>query len=233
MGLGHAHVRADQCVDHRANHPLIQLGALELDQASTLDQRLDDPLLGVTEPELRQILDRLGFDLEPATELAELGVESPLGEVLLRAEVDDGADVELAARDGRQRDRIVDDEIAALERERPGRALGDHAAAQPHFLVGREPSGLGEDLDLFTVRRRGLFADDVRDLGRGYEVSRERNSDRSIGLQRGRCSDDDPLVERDDVGLTVREHGDLAGEPARGERRQGLAPRPIEHRSSG
>jgi hypothetical protein len=179
-------MRGDDLVDVRALHDHVQ-----------------HRLLGGRKSELSQIAVGRRLQHVERTELSELSGEPLVAEVRLRTEVGDRAVVELAAGDGRNRDRVLDDEVTALVGKRPRRPLGDEATAQPGGRIGRETRVLDEHVDLVAARLGGHTARDVGHLRRGDEVHRQSETHRRIACQRGGGPIDDALVERYAELLTV------------------------------
>ena len=110
---------------------------------------------GSVNAELRELADDTRLELKPAAERADLVREPILGEVRARPEIDDGADVELAAGHDRHVDAILDHEVAALDGERACGALRDEPAPQLARVIARQLDDLGKHLDLVAVRARG------------------------------------------------------------------------------
>ena len=148
---------------------------------------------------------------------------------MLRAEIDDGADVELAAGEDGQGDLIGNVEVAFLDGERPRRALRDRAPAQAKRLISAESQVLRDQVDFVTAGRSGLLARELGDLGRRDQASGQRDAHRGIGRDRRGRTDDGALVECDLVGLPIRDERQLTAQATQSERRERAAPRAIEH----
>lgn len=157
---------------------------LELGEAGAQLERLQHWLGAVLEPEPRQLVDRLRLEDEVRPELAQVVDQALLGEVGPHAEVDHVAVIDRDPVEHRQRDPIVEHEVAALEGERARRALRDQPAAQLEHLIGREPHRVGEHVDLVAIGRQREPPRDVGDLGRGDEVVGQRDARERIGGQR-------------------------------------------------
>lgn len=193
-----------------------------------LGEHRQECALLLAEPELREIVVRLGLELEPRPELIELADEPLLGEVRLCAHEHDGSNVELAAGDQRQRDRVLDDELARIDRERPCGTRRDQPAPQADRLVGLQTRQLGEEIDLIAMGGRRHPAGDVAHLRGSDEVAGQGQTDRRVADQRGLGPDDDPLGECDPVRLAVGAcDGELARQPTQAEGPEGHAPRTV------
>ena len=145
-----------------------------------MQQHLQDRLFVLGEAELRQVVDRLRLELEPRAELTELGAEPLVTEVVAGPQVDDRADVELAARDATDRALVLDDELALIDGKRARRTLRDEPAAQTLRLIRLEAACLGEHVDLVAVRRRGHPPHDVGDLARRDEIAGQCEPDGGV-----------------------------------------------------
>jgi hypothetical protein len=212
----------------------VDLGSrrIEIGEERAAPQPVDDRHLARAEAEVRQVLLRVGLELEERPHRRQLGLEPLIREVAARAEIDDRTDVELAARHGGHGDAIFDDELAVLDRECPGGPLCDDAPAQPLGLVGRESRQLGDHVDLVTAGGRREPAAQLVDLGRRHQPAGQRDAHRVVIRQRRRCPDDHALLECHRVRPPIREQVHLPGQPAQRECSQGLAPRPVRDATS-